>query len=145
MHRSDVALRIDKRERSVQAESPALRAALDEAEVDRDPKIARKAAQPVQLAPVQVNRLLCVMGEQFLLPWALETSTVAELGPEGVARQQRFAEDDNPASCSAACSTFASIYSSVAARLSHTGAIWARATLRVMLTPASLDCHYRLG
>ncbi len=44
------------------------------------------------------------------------------------------------APCAAACSTRARIFSSVASRFSQTGAIWARATFRVMLVSARRIC-----
>ena len=92
VHRADLARRRHVDERGVEAVPAPVGRALDAAEDDRDAVSGGRLPQRVQVAALDLDRLIHVVGVQLLLGARVEARPVGPLDPERIARAEGLAK-----------------------------------------------------
>jgi hypothetical protein len=94
MNRSDLALGIDEHKRTVKAVAAPVCRPFNTAHHNGHFIFSCQFGQGIEMTGFYLDRLLHVMGVDFLLEGQIKAGTIGEFDPEWIAGQQRFAKYD---------------------------------------------------
>ena len=92
MHRCNPPVGADMHARAINAVPAAVGWPLDDAQHDGDAEIGRGLAHKAQMASLDLDSLIQIMGMDVFLQGRFEARAIRVLNPEGIARCQRFPE-----------------------------------------------------